>query len=291
MADGLLHLPSTRQLLDVAAGEGLDLAAALHGDDEALRPTEVAQPALVLVETVLGEELRGLEVVAVAGHSVGEYSAVVAASGLDAATAMRLVAARGRAMAAMREGGMLALLGADPAAARAICAAVEEGGETVVIANFNGPGQVVLSGTRAGITAAAEIASAHGVRRAIALRVSGAFHSPLMADAAASFARLLDDAPLVTPRVPVVCNVDGQAVSDIDGLRDRLRRQLESPVRWSDCVATLAGLGIDALVEVGPGAVLTGLARRIVPTMEAFAIATVDEAHAAGERVIAVAHG
>jgi [acyl-carrier-protein] S-malonyltransferase len=292
MADSLLELPAARRLLEIAAGDGLDLATALRGDDdESLRPTDIAQPALLLVEAVLAEELRGLEVVAVAGHSVGEYAALVAARALDAAAAMRLVIARGRAMAAMREGGMVALLGADIDAAEAICAAVRERGETLVVANLNGPGQIVLSGSRAAVDAAIAAAPDHGVRRAIPLRVSGAFHSPLMAAAAAAFGELLDAAPLTPPRVPVVCNVDGEAVSDVDGLRARLRRQLESPVRWSDCVVTLVGFGVDALVEVGPGAVLTGLARRIAPAQEAFATSSLDDAHAAGERVAAVAHG
>ena len=219
--------------------------------------------------------------VGVAGHSVGEYAALVAAGVLEPAVAMRLVSARGRAMAAMREGGMTALLGASAELATEICAEVgAAGGGVVVVANLNGPGQVVISGERSALEAAAALAKEHGVRRAIPLRVSGAFHSPLMAAAAAEVGALIDAAPLAPAAVPVVCNVDAVAVRDPDALRERLRRQLASPVRWSDCVATLAGLGAEVVVEVGPGSVLSGLTGRIDPGLRTLQVAS---AAAAGE--------
>lgn len=270
MGADLLDTPPAPELLDIAESAGLDLRGALAGDEEGLRPTEIAQPALLLVEALLALRLHdaavGVEVVGVAGHSVGEYGALVAAGVLETDVAMRLVAARGRAMAAMREGGMTALLGASEEVALAICAEVGAGGGgVVVVANLNGPGQVVISGERAALEQAAALARERGVRRAMPLRVSGAFHSPLMADAAEEVGRLIDEAPLRDAAVPVVANVDAEPVRDAAAIRDRLRRQLASPVRWSDCVERLAGLGAEVLVEVGPGSVLSGLAGRISP--------------------------
>jgi [acyl-carrier-protein] S-malonyltransferase len=294
MADGLLDTPLARTLLDAAAAHGLDLASALQGSDEELRSTDVAQPALLLAECVLAERARqaaGIAVMGVAGHSVGEYAALVAAGALDPAEAMGLVVERGRAMAAMHEGGMAALLGADIETAEAVCREVRESGAgTVVVANLNAPGQVVLSGDTAALQSALELARQRGVRRAMPLNVSGAFHSPLMAGAATRFGALLDAAGFHDAAVPVACNVDGEAVTDAGGLRERLRRQLTAPVRWTDCVATLVGLGVDTLVEVGPGSVLTGLARRIAPDVHAISVSTLDDAAALGERV-AAAHG
>jgi [acyl-carrier-protein] S-malonyltransferase len=274
MAASLLHDPAAAALLDAAAATGLDLREALQGDDHALRPTNVAQPALLFVECALLASLpTGLEVVAVAGHSVGEYAACVAAGALDPVMAMRLVIARATAMAAMREGTMAALLGLSGEVIEAVCAdASRQTGETVVIANLNAPEQVVVSGTRAAVDATIRIAGERGLRRAVGLNVSGAFHSPLMAEAAATFAGALDATALRDPRMPVVCNVDAAPCSDATSLRDRLRRQLTGAVRWSDSVHTLVALGAETLIEVGPGTVLTGLARRIVPGTQAVAV-------------------
>ena len=275
---GLLDEPLARELLQVAADGGVDLRAALAEGDDALRPTEVAQPALLLVEAVLAGALSAdVDVVAVAGHSVGEYAACVAAGALRPDAAMRLVVERGRLMAAMHEGTMSALLGMDADAATAVCDEVQrDSGETVVVANVNAPGQTVISGTVAGIDAAVALAQSRGLRRAVRLNVSGAFHSPLMAAAADAFARVLDSVELSPARVPVVCNVDGQAVSDPDALRDRLRRQLTSPVCWIDCVERMVSLGAATLVEVGPGSVLGGLARRIAPDVTAVSSSSLD---------------
>ena len=278
MGADLLDTLEAGRLLEVAATAGLDLAGALRsGDDERLRPTEVAQPALLLVEALLGAAIPGsLEVVGVAGHSVGEYAALVGAGALSDVAAMRLVVARGRVMAAAREGTMAALLGADVELAEALCRDAAGRG-AVVVANLNGPGQVVVSGTVAAVAEVERLARERGVRKVIPLRVSGAFHSPLMVDAAEQVAAEIDRSPLTQARVPVACNVDGAAVVDAAGLRDRLRRQLASPVQWQDCVRTLLGLGAEALVEVGPGSVLTGLARRIAPEVPAVAAGSLAE--------------
>ncbi|HEV7677324.1 MAG TPA: ACP S-malonyltransferase [Candidatus Dormibacteraeota bacterium] len=284
MAEGLLDAPLARPLLDAAAAHGLDLSAALAGDDDSLRPTEIAQPALLLVEAVLAGAVQrnaAVEVVGVAGHSVGEYAALVVAGALDPAEAMGLVVERGRAMAAMQQGGMAALLGAEESLADEVCREVRDsGGGTVVVANLNAPGQVVLSGDRGALDRAIALARERGVRRAMPLNVSGAFHSPLMAPAAERFAALLDAATFRDATIPVACNVDGAAVTDAAGLRDRLRRQLTAPVRWVDCVATLVALGAESLVEVGPGSVLSGLARRIAPQVPALSLARLDGAAA-----------
>jgi [acyl-carrier-protein] S-malonyltransferase len=280
MADGLTDLPIAVEMLAVADSCGLDLKTALAGDETQLRPTEIAQPALLIVECALRSTLPDdLDVVAVAGHSVGEYAAAVAASALQPADAMRLVIERGRAMAAMRDGTMCALIGIDVEGAAAACdEAQRTTGEIVVVANHNAPGQLVISGSAAGVDAAAQLALANGARRAVPLSVSGAFHSPLMTLAAAVFESALDSVAITDPDPPVVCNVDGRDVHTANDLRDRLRAQLTSPVRWIDCVHRLVELGADTLVEVGPGNVLSGLARRIVPSVRALSVSTLDAA-------------
>jgi [acyl-carrier-protein] S-malonyltransferase len=268
MATGLLDQPLATSLLEVAAAEGLDLATALRGDDDQLRPTEVAQPALVFVELVLAAALPGeLDIVGVAGHSVGEYAAVSVAGAYTPEDALRMVIQRGREMAAMTEGTMAAIIGMDAESVEAACAEVRGGGEVVVIANLNAPGQVVVSGSLGGVEHAAALARERGARRVIPLNVSGAFHSPLMAPAAARFAEVIAATPRDALRVPVVCNVDGAAVEYASELPELLRGQLASAVRWADCVTTLLGLRAEMLIEVGPGAVLSGLARRIAPNV------------------------
>lgn len=285
MAGGeVLESAAGAELLRAAADQGLDLRAALQGDDVALRPTEVAQPALLFVEAVLALSLPAdLDVVAVAGHSVGEYAACVAAGALRPADAMRVVIARGRAMAAMHEGTMSALLGLDAAAAEDVCAEAARGGEVVVVANINAPEQIVISGTVAGVAAAERLAQERGAKRAVRLNVSGAFHSPLMAGAAEQVAGVLDSVELSPARVPVVANVDAAAVTEPDEIRERLRRQITAPVRWVDCVRRLVDLGAEALVEVGPGAVLSGLARRIAPEARTQQVSSPEAARAVPE--------
>ena len=280
MADGLADLPIAQEMLSAAAACGLDLAAALTGDDEQLRPTDIAQPALLFVECALRSTLpAGIDVVAVAGHSVGEYAAAVAAHAITPGDAMRVVIERGRAMAAMREGTMSALLSLDLETAKAICAeAQRDTGEIVIVANHNAPGQLVISGSHRGVEAAAQLAMARGARRVIPLNVSGAFHSPLMADAASLFSVALDSVALSDPQPPVVCNVDARAVHTAGALRERLREQLTAPVRWIECVERLVELGAETLIEVGPGSVLSGLARRIAPGVRALAVNTRDAA-------------
>jgi [acyl-carrier-protein] S-malonyltransferase len=281
MAEGLLDDPEAIELIDEARQWGVDLVAELQGTDEALRATTVAQPTLLFVEiTLAGQIPRGLDIAAVAGHSSGEYAAAVAAGALAPREAMRLVIARAAAMAASGRGTMTALLGVDERTAVEVCAqASEQTGHIAVVANINGPGQIVISGSAEAVAVAATLAGDRGLRRAVPLNVSGGFHSPLMADAAAEFAARLDEATIADPAIPIVCNVDGAAVTTATELRDRLKRQLSSPVRWTDCVIQLVALGAEALVEVGPGSVLTGMARRIAPDVLALPVSTVAAAH------------
>ncbi len=281
MASDLLDDPLATRLLGVAAADGLDLRTALGGSDEQLRPTAIAQPALALVELVLAARLPAdLEVVGVAGHSVGEYAAVSVAGAYAPEDVMRLVIRRGREMASMTEGTMAAVLGLDAAAVEGACADAREDGEVVVIANLNAPGQTVISGTTAGVDRASALARERGARRVVTLNVSGAFHSPLMAPAAERFATVIDATPRQELHIPVVCNVDAAIVEHATDLPARLAAQLESPVRWMDCVAGLISLGAEWIVEVGPGSVLTGLTRRIAPTISAATVG--DLAAAAG---------
>jgi [acyl-carrier-protein] S-malonyltransferase len=289
MADGLTGLPIAAEMLDAAHASGLDLRAALSGDDDHLRATEIAQPALLFVECALRSTLPAdLDVVAVAGHSVGEYAAAVAAHALQPADAMRVVAERGRAMAAMHEGTMCALIGIDVDAATAVCDETQrETGAIVVVANHNAPGQLVISGSVAGVDAAAKLALTRGARRAIPLNVSGAFHSPLMSVAASTFGAVLDGVSIADPHPPVVCNVDARDVRSAAELRERLRAQLTSPVLWIDCVHRLVDLGAEMLVEVGPGSVLSGLARRIAPDVRTVSVNTPDAAARLDAAVVA----
>jgi [acyl-carrier-protein] S-malonyltransferase len=281
MADGLLDQPLATALLEVAASEGLDLAAALRGSDEQLRPTQIAQPALLFVELVLAAALPAdVDIVGVAGHSVGEYAAVSVAGAYTPEDAMRMVIRRGREMAAMTEGTMAAVIGLDDSGVESACAEARAGGEVVVIGNLNAPGQVVISGSADGVERAGAAARERGARRVIPLNVSGAFHSPMMAPAAERFAQVIRATPQKVLRIPVVCNVDGVAVERSADLPERLARQLESPVQWIACVTTLIGLGADVLVEVGPGAVLSGLARRIDPEVRTARVNHLDEASA-----------
>ncbi len=285
MANNLLGDPLAIRLLEVATAEGLDLAAALNGSDEGLRPTEIAQPALALVELVLAAGLPAdLDVVGVAGHSVGEYAAVSVAGAYAPEDVMRLVIQRGREMASMTQGTMAAVLGLDVATVERACSDVRDGGEVVVVANLNAPGQTVISGTAAGVEQAGALARDRGARRVVALNVSGAFHSPLMAPAAARFASVIDATPRQALRIPVVCNVDGEAVEHAADLPPRLAAQLESPVRWTDCVAGLVALGAQTIVEVGPGSVLTGLTKRIAPAITTAAVSDPGDVAALSER-------
>jgi len=243
-----------------------------EGPEADLTLTENAQPALMAVSLAVVRTLerdggRSLESLVrfVAGHSLGEYSALAAAGALSLGDAARLLKRRGQAMqqaVAVGEGAMAALLGADLDVARALVKDAAEG-EVCDVANDNGGGQVVISGAAAAVDRAIKLAPARGIRRAVTLPVSAPFHSALMKPAADVMAEALADAALGVPAVPLVANVSAEPVNDPDAIRRLLVEQVVGMVRWRESVERLVALGIDRFVEIGAGKVLTGLVRRI----------------------------
>ena len=251
--------------------------------------TSNAQPALMAVSVAVVRVLEkeggfdlASRVALVAGHSLGEYSALTAARAFDLATAARLLRLRGDAMQAATPAGtgaMAALLGADTAQALAICEAAKidpetEQAEVLEIANDNGGGQIVISGAAGAVERAIAAAPGLGVRRALPLPVSAPFHCALMAPAADAMAEALDGATIQAPVVPVVANVSAAKATDPAEIRRLLVQQVTATVRWRECVAAMAAMGCDRFVEVGTGKVLTGLMKRNAPEAAASAIGT-----------------
>lgn len=245
------------------------------GPVEALNDTLNTQPAILAtsIAALRVLEERGMDGPAyVAGHSMGEFSALVAADALSFEDGLRLVRERGRLMKQAGErspGGMAAVLGLEREQLDPICAAArEQSGEYVGLANDNCPGQLVISGTVDALERALELAEQRGARRLIRLAVSIAAHSPLMAEAATEFRRLLDATPFQKPAIPLVANATAGPLTDPDDIRDALGRQLTSPVRWSESLRWMIAQEVTRFVEVGPKEVLTGLLRRIDRTVE-----------------------
>lgn len=258
---------------------GYALSRLCHdGPDEELNFTEFTQPAVFVVSVAMWQAVEALlpPPDVIAGHSLGEFVALVAAGSLDFAAGLELVAERGRLMACAGEcspGGMAVLLGATLETAEALCAAAtEKSGEPVVVANDNCPGQVVISGALDALDAAFDLATEYGVRRLRRLPVSVAPHSPLMADMQADFIQLLATIPLYEPQIPVVMNATAVPVSAPEDIRQALSRQLTSPVRWRESVLWMAAQGVDHFVEIGPKNVLTGLVRRTLPDVQTEAV-------------------
>ena len=239
-----------------------------EGPADRLNQTEFTQPALLTASVALYEVARagGLPApAAVAGHSLGEYSALVAAGVLSLEDAVGLVQQRGQFMQTavpVGEGGMAAVLGLDDGDVRAVCEAASGDG-VVEAANYNAPGQVVIAGQSDALAKAIEACKEAGARRAMPLAVSAPFHSSLMKPAAEKMAEALAAASFSAPAIPVVQNVDATFCDDPGQIRENLVRQMYSAVLWTDCVGTIKGAGIETLVECGPGKVLAGLAKRI----------------------------
>jgi [acyl-carrier-protein] S-malonyltransferase len=265
---------------DAALGEPISRLA-WEGPAEDLDRTENAQPALLAASiaylAALRERWQAAGVAAqpafAAGHSMGQYTALVAAGALALADAVRLVRERGRQMQASgsgREGRMAALIGLDEEALPGLIQRASEHG-VFGVANRNAPGQVVVSGERAAIDAAAEIARELGARRAIVLPVSVAAHSPLMAEAAEAMRQTLAGIRFSDPSPPLLANADARSLTTGDACRAELVEHLTTGVDWVRAVETMARQGITTFVEVGPGRVLTGLNRRIAPDAEALA--------------------
>lgn len=235
------------------------------GDEAELTETKNAQPALLVHAVAAHRVVQGRigPVAFTAGHSLGEFSAHVAAGTLSFADALRAVRKRGELMFAAGEergGTMAALLGLEDDQVEAVCAAVTSG--VCVPANFNSSGQVVISGDVEGVREGMEKAKEAGAKRAIELNVSGAFHSPLMEPAETGLAAHLADVAFADPAVPVVCNVRAEAITSGDEARELLVKQLTAPVRWSASIAAMTAAGVDRYLELGPGNVLAGLNRR-----------------------------
>ncbi|MCH7563353.1 MAG: ACP S-malonyltransferase [Gemmatimonadetes bacterium] len=238
-----------------------------EGPEDELVLTQNAQPAIlthsVAVFRIVGEPLG--EISHAAGHSLGEYSAHVAAGTLSFADAVAGVRLRGQLMFAAgtkRAGTMAAVIGLTDDELIAICEAASVGGRVCVPANFNCPGQVVISGDEEGVEEGMRLATEAGARRVVPLTVSGAFHSPLMAPAAKGLRAKLNDLNFGDPHFPVVSNVTSGPVTDGDTARELLVDQLTSPVRWAGCMREMLSAGVDRFIEMGPGSVLCGLSRR-----------------------------
>jgi [acyl-carrier-protein] S-malonyltransferase len=238
-----------------------------EGPEESLKLTENTQPAILACSTATLAVLRekGLEPGYVAGHSLGEYSALVAAGSLSFADALRLVRRRGRYMQeAVPDGigAMAAILGLAPEKLDDACREAANG-EVVSAANLNSPGQVVIAGHRGAVERAVELAKQAGARKAVLLQVSAPFHCALMQPAAERLAGDLDAVLFENPKVPVINNVAAREVTQADDVRDGLKKQVVNAVRWEDSMRLLIGRGVDRFIEVGCGKVLTGLLRNI----------------------------
>ena len=266
---------------DAALGWSVSSLAWNGPDEEQLNDTRQTQPCLVAASVAclraLEEELafrgeRHLLPAFVAGHSVGEYAALVAAGALSVADAVRLVARRGELMAdAGVSGGMVAVIGLDRDAVAAVVASLDAGPD-LVVANDNAPGQVVISGTPEALAAVAPALRDAGARRSIPLRVSGPFHSPLMEGVGAELAIALKDAAWHDADPPVVSNVTAEPVRDATEIRALLARQVYSPVEWVRSVRRMAADGVDTFVECGPGGALAAMVQRIVPGARTLAV-------------------
>lgn len=240
-----------------------------EGPAEELQLTANTQPAILTASVAAAEVLKekGLQADYVAGHSLGEYSALVVAGALQLADAVRLVRKRGEYMqdaVPVGEGAMAALLGMEAAAVEEVCREVRRlTGRVVSLANLNSPGQVVIAGHKDAVERATELAQKRGAKRAILLNVSAPFHCALMQPAANRLARDLDAVEFAEPRTPLVTNADARVVRTAAAARDGLKRQVTAPVRWEESVRVLRSEGVAVFVEVGPGKVLSGLLRQI----------------------------
>ncbi len=253
-----------------------------QGPEEALRLTENTQPALLTHSMAAWQVLAdaGLVIQAAAGHSLGEYSAVVAAGGLALADTLNTVRRRGQLMqdaVPVGAGAMAAVLGLDDQQVMTACADATRAGEGVVVAaNFNSPGQLVIAGDAAAVDRAIAGCKKAGARRAVPLPVSAPFHSPLMAPAREGLTPTLEGLQFERLSVPVYRNVDASPVVDPEDVCDGLIRQVDAPVLWADTIRGMVGDGFDVFVEVGPGKVLSGLVRRIDPDVTCYAAGTVE---------------
>lgn len=327
-ADVYAASPAARSVFDAAdTALGFALThLCFEGPEETLRETVNAQPAIVAVSLALLAALREAlgaaapDIAAAplfagpprpaytAGHSVGEYTAAAAAGALDLAGTLRLVRERGRLMheeGTRCAGGMAAIIGLDDAALGAICdeATLRARGELgvaagapethpgagrVIVANYNSPGQTVLSGERRALDLALDLARERGARRVMPLSVSGAFHSPVMAPAASGLAAAIAQAPIQAPEIPIISNITAEPLTTAAALRDELARQIAAPVQWSRTVEYLSSQGVTTFVEIGPGQVLSGLIKRIAKGATLLSVGSAEDVPAVAQRLSAL---
>lgn len=292
LADAFPEAKAVFDEVDEALGQKLS-DVMWTGPEETLTLTANAQPALMAVSlaTMRVLEARGLDLAGsvsfVAGHSLGEYSALAAAGSLDIATAAKLLRVRGDAMqdaVPAGQGAMAALLGLEFDVAAEVAEAAAQG-EVCQAANDNAPGQVVVSGHLAAVERAVEIAKARGARRAVMLPVSAPFHCSLMGPAADKMAEALANAEIRSPVVPLVANVLARPITDANEIRDRLVQQVTGTVRWRESITWLADNGVDTFVEVGTGKVLTGMVKRIAKEATGMAVNSPEDIDALMEKI------
>ena len=275
-----LHPIVRETFVEASDGAGVDLwALSQGGPEEMLNRTEYTQPALLAAGIAVWRawQQQGGSLPSVfAGHSLGEYSALVAAGALSLHDGAHLVRLRGQLMqeaAPAGVGAMAAVLGADDEVVVEVCAQAS-GSQVVVPANYNSPGQIVIGGDAAAVDRAIALLTERGVRKVVKLAVSVPSHTPLMREAANRLAATMRGMSWKSPSIPVVQNVDAQVHDGIDDIRDALVRQLYLPVRWTDCTLALKAKGAIRIAECGPGKVLTGLVKRIDKSLEARSLAT-----------------
>ena len=263
-----------RTLAEAGVVLGQDLwALAADGPVEQLNQTVNTQPLMLAADVAVyraWREAGGAEPAIVAGHSLGEYAALVAAGALTLAAALPLVRFRAQAMQEAVPAGigaMAAIMGLDDIALGAACAEAAQG-QVVEPVNFNAPGQIVIAGHREAVERAIVAAKAKGAKRGVLLPVSAPFHSSLLKPAADRLAAYLADVSITSPSVPVLHNVDARTANDVGGIRTALAKQAASPVRWVETVQAFVAVGVTHVVECGPGTILSGLCRRIAPELE-----------------------
>jgi len=272
------HLSVRDSFAEASEGAGIDLwTLAQEGPEDQLNRTEFTQPALLAAGVAvwrLWQQQGGVQPALLAGHSLGEYSALVAAGALSLHDGARLVRLRGQAMqdaAPAGVGAMAAVLGADDDTVQQACIDASDS-EVVVPANYNSPGQIVIGGNAGAVDRAIALLEERGVRKVVKLAVSVPSHTPLMREAAQRLAEAMDAIEWRVPSIPVVQNVDAGVHADTAAIRDALVRQLYLPVQWTACVQALASRGVDRIGECGPGKVLAGLCKRIDKSLAARAL-------------------
>jgi [acyl-carrier-protein] S-malonyltransferase len=272
---------------EASDGAGVDLwALSQAGPEEMLNRTEYTQPALLAAGVAvwrLWQQRNGAQPSVLAGHSLGEYSALVAAGALSLRDAAHLVRIRGQLMqdaAPAGVGAMAAVIGAEDALVQDVCKEIS-GTEVVVPANYNSPGQIVIGGHSGAVDRALALLAERGVRKVVKLAVSVPSHTPLMREAANRLSETMAGMQWHEPRIPVVQNVDAEIHDGVQAIRDALVRQLYLPVRWTSCVQALAAHGVTRVAECGPGKVLAGLSKRIDKAIDARALGTPGEFEAA----------